>query len=215
MFQTITRADTVYKAIRSDILHNRLKPGEKLSEMQLATRFEVSRAPVRDAIRKLQQEGLVIVQPQVGTMVAPISLSRAYEICQVRILLEPYAAEQGVNNLTPEIFDEIKQRFESLASEEKGSDEREMMMFKTDSYLHETLWRLSGNKEIFQILDGYRSEIQRTRLATASLANRMQPSEKEMWQIFHAIEARDGAAVRAVMKRHMENILSAVESILH
>jgi GntR family transcriptional regulator, rspAB operon transcriptional repressor len=214
MLNTVTRADAIYKAIRSDILHTRLKPGDKLSELQLAGRFEVSRAPIRDAIRKLQQEGLVIVQPQVGTLVAPISLSRAYEICRVRVLLEPYAAEQGVLNMTSEAYEQLRARFDALKEAEEDSDDREMLMFSTDSLLHETLWRLSGNQEIYRILDGYRSEIQRTRLATAALANRMRPSEKEMWEILQAVEKRDAPTIGRVMRRHMENILAAVESIL-
>jgi GntR family transcriptional regulator, rspAB operon transcriptional repressor len=84
---TMTIGDQVYKALRLEIMEMRIKPGEKLSEVQLAQRFNVSRAPVRDAIRRLRQEKLVLVKPQVGTIVSLIFPDQATEICDVRLLL--------------------------------------------------------------------------------------------------------------------------------
>ena len=92
MAKTLT--EEVYDRLREDIINLRLEPGEKVSEERLARRYSVSRAPIRDAIQKLLQEELVLVKPQVGTIIMPISLMRIRDVVEVRML--PVAAPMPV-----------------------------------------------------------------------------------------------------------------------
>jgi GntR family transcriptional regulator, rspAB operon transcriptional repressor len=206
-------ADHIYESLRKDILELRIIPGEKLSEVQLAQKFSVSRAPVRDAISRLHQENFLIVKPQVGTMVMPVSLQKARDILQVRILLEPFAARLAVPNLVKEDLESLDFQFLRLGKAEEIG-EKKKRLYEADSVLHNLLWERCGNAEIKNILDKYRGEIQRIRLSNAELANRLMPSEKEMREIYKALVARDSVRAGKAVLLHLKNIQKAVEKIL-
>src|SRR5690606_29903848 len=210
--KTIT--DLIYEAMRDDINNLRLKPGEKISEVRMAKKYNVSRAPVRDAIRRLQQDKLVLVKPQIGTIVAPVSLEKARDICQVRLLLEPYAAGIAAERITAEDIQALDGQFALLASFDKMNEEKERCIYATDSILHRVIWRLCGNKEIYQIIDGYQDEIHRIRQSTLKLANRAVPTEIEMRRIYQALRDKDPAAAREAMYKHILNLKTAVEEVL-
>lgn len=210
MLKSKTIADHVYESLRRDIITLAVHPGEKLSEVQLADRYGVSRAPVRDALRKLQQDKLVIVKPQIGTIVASISPTKAKDISQIRMLLEPFAAESAAGAITDEDLALLEAQFEKLATAPTDDGLR----YETDSLLHKTIWRNSGNQEISHILDGFMDEIHRMRIATAQQARRGAPSTQEMRAIFAALKSRDGEAAREAMRLHISNLSDALAGVL-
>ena len=114
MLKTSTIGNQIYKQMRREILEMSFLPGEKISEAQLATKYNVSRAPIRDAIRTLEQERLVIVKPQVGTIISPVSLDKAVDICQIRLLLEPHAAYIAAEMIPKEDLANLEVAFSEL-----------------------------------------------------------------------------------------------------
>jgi DNA-binding GntR family transcriptional regulator len=209
-----TTIDYIYDSLRSDIIELRIKPGEKISEAQMAAKYNVSRAPVRAAIRMLRQDQLVLVKPQIGTIISPISLEKAKDICQVRLLLEPYAAALAAERIGDEDLQLLTEQFEKLADVAGKPKLKEERIFETDDVLHRTIWRLCGNTEIFHIIDRYHDEIHRIRLATLKLANRTIPTEEEMRTIHKALRERNPVASRDAMFTHILNLKTAVEEVL-
>ncbi len=212
MVQNRNLAANIYQTLRKEILELKIEPGEKISEVQLAKKFKVSRAPVRDALNRLQQEKFVMVKPQVGTMVLPVSLGKARDILQVRLLLEPFAAEGAALNVTDEDIDLLEYHFAKLARL-KDIEEKKKKLYETDAILHGIIWERCGNGEIKDILDNYRGEIQRIRLSNAELGGRLTPSEREMRRIYGALVRRDPKGTREAIIIHLKNIQKAVEAI--
>jgi DNA-binding GntR family transcriptional regulator len=207
MAETLT--ERVYRMLREDIVNLRMKPGDQISEVKLAEIYNVSRGPIRNAVQKLQQENLVVVKPQVGTIITPISFEKAGDILEIRLLLEPHTAEIAAKHIQEEDIEFLEKKFEELNS----SGDREKL-FETDIALHQTIWRLCGNKEIPKIINGYWDEIQRTRLSTINLANRLVPTVTEMKKIFEALKARNPEGARESMYAHILNIKNAIETVL-
>jgi DNA-binding GntR family transcriptional regulator len=214
MLKTSTIGNQIYKQLRREILEMRFLPGEKISEAQLATKYNVSRAPIRDAIRSLEQERLVIVKPQVGTIISPVSLDRAVDICQIRLLLEPHAAYISAEKIPNEDLAKLEVSFNSIATSNIKPEEKKSLIFETDLNLHKTIWKFSGNDEIYRILNGYLGQMGRIRLTTAELASRLSPSVKEMFKIFTALKTRNPKAAQSAMYTHIFNIKNAVEDVL-
>ena len=210
MLDNRTIGDSVYEKIKYDIVHLTLKPGEKLSEASLAEKYGISKAPVRVALRKLQEEGLIVIRPQSGSIVSPISISRAVNIIDIRLLLEPYAAAHAVQNLTKEDLRYLEERFKLLDIMVPGSEERSQFISKVDIELHGMIQERSGNPMIREILSRYASEIQRIRRANIEWRNRMGPSEQEMRYIFAAITQRDAEKAAEAMRIHLNNIRTAL-----
>jgi len=210
----MTIGSQVYRTLRQQILEMAFRPGEKLSEAQLADRYQVSRAPVRDAIRTLAQEGLVEVKPQVGTIVSPVSPTDAVNLCQIRLLLEPYAAAVAAKRLRPAALRALAAEFRKLGATAAGSARRKHVIFAVDLRLHRTIWAACDNAHIATILNGYLDQMNRIRRATAIFADRLQPSETEMRKIMAALDARDAAKARRAMYIHVLNIRRAIEGVL-
>ena len=211
MARTLT--DEIYGRLREDILTLKMRPGEKVSEAKLARRYNVSRAPIRHVVQRLQKEDLVIVKPQTGTIIAPISLEKAREILDVRLQLECYAASVAAENITGRDLAELEARFARLDARRIGAEQKAQRLFEVDSYLHQTIWRLCGNDEIIRILNMYRDVMQRIRRATLTFANRMVPSIGEMRDILAGLKARNPERTRLAMQRHITNISRSVARV--
>jgi DNA-binding GntR family transcriptional regulator len=209
-----TLTDIIYESLKDDIVQLRIKPGEKLSEMQLAERYEVSRAPIRQVIARLQQEKLVIVRPQIGTIVSPISLKKARDTLQVRILLEPYAAEVAAQTMGKEDRQLLYHTFKHFESTHESDVASMKLNIDTDTVLHETIWKWCGNEEIYSILRNYGDEIYRIRISSTQLAHRLVPTAVEMKEIFHALQDRNAERARTAMYEHIANIKNTVETFL-
>ena len=207
-----TLSEEIYEVVKQDIIELRIKPGEKISEAKLAQRYNVSRAPIRNVIQKLQQEEFVLVKPQVGTIIMPISLKKAQDILQIRLLLETHAAETAAARVTDRDLEQLEASFQRLRKRQKDSEEKRKELFATDSLLHQIIWMLSGNREIFTIINNYRDETNRIRLSTLELANRLVPSEEEMKAIYRALKNRNPQEAREAMRVHIGNIMEAIES---
>lgn len=210
MLEKQTIGDSAYEQIKYDIIHLNFAPGEKLSEASLSRRYNVSRAPIRVALGRLKEDGLIDIRPQSGSIVCPISIERAVSIVDVRLLLEPYAVRQALPHLSDEDILRIEKLFHRLDQMEPGSTERSLFISEVDIELHGLIHKRSGNPIIPEIINRYAGEIQRIRRANIEWKNRMTPSEQEMRRIFAALKERNVDASCEAMRIHLLNIRDAL-----
>ena len=104
--------DVVFNTLRQAILRGELKPGERLMEIQLANKLGVSRTPIREAIRKLELEGLVLMIPRKGAEVAEITEKNMRDVLEVRKALEELAVQLACDKITKEEIEEMKKAAE-------------------------------------------------------------------------------------------------------
>ncbi len=213
MLEKQTIGDSAYEQIKYDIIHLNLAPGEKLSETKLSQKYNVSRAPIRSALRRLQEDGLIDIRPQSGSIVCPISIERAMDILDVRLLLEPYAVRQAIPHITDNDIFHIEMLFAQLDALPLGSPERSLFVSSVDIELHSLLHVRSGNSIIPEIISRYGSEIQRIRRANIQWRNRIVPSEQEMRRIFSAVKSRNTEEAAEAMRVHLQNIRTTLETL--
>ena len=209
--QTIT--DYIYDQLLSDIVSLHYPPGEKLSEAQLAKRFEVSRDPVRKALIRLERENFVHIKPQFGTIVSEISIEKGKEICDVRLMLETYAAKIAAEKITKQQLESLQNAFDRLALMDKNSEEYSNYISEIDILLHNTIYDACGNEIIREINMRYSLQIHRIRRANIAWVNRLEPSKLEMLRIFGALKKRDSQAAEEAMREHIKNIKTAIEKL--
>ena len=154
--------DVVFKTLRQAILRGELEPGERLMEIQLAERLGVSRTPIREAIRKLELEGLVLMIPRKGAEVAKISESNLRDVLEVRRSLEELAIDLACQRMTPEELEELKVTQEKFALAIKNGDA--MQIAETDERYHEIIYDSTKNARLVQILNNLREQMYRYRL---------------------------------------------------
>lgn len=201
----ITTATVIYRELHTAIVSMELTPGTALNEKVLTERFGVSRTPVREAIIRLVEDGLVDVFPQSGTFVARIPVALIPEAVIIRQALEGATVERAAASATKHHIDLLD---EILARQEFFAERQNLNAFhEADDAFHETIASIADHPGIWQFLKPVKVQIDRARRMTLPAFGRMAHVIAEHKVIRNAIEIHDVAAACAAMKQH----LSAVE----
>ncbi|WP_167957121.1 GntR family transcriptional regulator [Anaerosporobacter faecicola] len=154
--------DVVFNTLRQAILKGELEPGERLMEIQLAERLGVSRTPIREAIRKLELEGLVIMVPRKGAEVAKITEKDLNDVLEVRCALEELAVELACNKITEEQIEQLKITLEQFKNVIRNKDLTEIA--EMDEKFHMLIFEATGNGRLIQLLNNLREQMYRYRV---------------------------------------------------
>ena len=195
--------DVVFNTLRQAILKGELKPGERLLEIALAERLGVSRTPVREAMRKLEQEGLVVMIPRRGAQVASITEKDLNDVLEVRIALENVAIEKACKLITEE---ELGRLWVAAKEFEKTKAEGNLVrLAETDVAFHEIIYQASDNKRLNQVLNNLREQMYRYRFEYIKDANMREDLRREHREITDAIIKGECERAKAAISIHIDN----------
>ena len=195
--------DVVFNTLRQAILKGELAPGERLMEIQLAEKLGVSRTPIREAIRKLELEGLVLMIPRKGAEVAKISEKSLRDVLEVRRSLEELAIELACQRMSEEDMDELERvqgNFRNAIA--KGEA---MTIAETDEQYHDVIYQGTGNDKLVQMLNNLREQMYRYRLEYIKDADKRQILVVEHDYILKAIRSRHVAEAKKAIREHIDN----------
>lgn len=195
--------DVVFNTLRQAILKGELAPGERLMEIQLADRLGVSRTPIREAIRKLELEGLVLMIPRKGAEVAKISEKSLRDVLEVRRSLEELAIELACQRMTEEEIARLEETQEAFREAVNHGDA--MGIAESDEHYHDIIYYGTGNARLVQILNNLREQMYRYRLEYIKDADKRQVLLVEHDNILKAIKRRRVAEAKEAMREHIDN----------
>ncbi|WP_406856993.1 GntR family transcriptional regulator [Alsobacter sp. KACC 23698] len=200
----------IHAALRQDIVSLRLRPGERLSENELALRFGTSRAPVREALIRLVEEGLIDVRPQRGSFVSRISLSAMERARFVREALElaavRRAAERGAS---PGVLARARG---AIAEQERAQRDPERFTQADDAF-HHTLADGSGVAQLWAVIEREKAQFDRVRFLSIPAVTPVEVLIAQHRAILSGIENRDPAAAEAAMRTHMSEVLKIAQTL--
>ena len=205
--------DVVFQTLRQAILKGELEPGERLMEVQLAERLGVSRTPIREAIRKLELEGLVLMIPRKGAEVAKISEHNLRDVLEVRRSLEELAIDLACQRMTPEELESLKETEDLFARAIKEGDA--MKIAQTDERYHEIIYNSTKNQKLVQVLNNLREQMYRYRLEYIKDADKRQILLIEHGQIIKALELRHVQEAKIAVREHIDNQEITILKNLH
>ena len=198
----LTLAESVAASLRGLILDGTLPPGTPLRLAPLAQRLGVSVMPVRDALRLLEADRLVVVTPRRGSVVSPLSIEDAEEIYAVRVALESLCARHGAERLTDADVAALEVRFAEMEDAEKNRDLRSFI--ETDHLFHTTLYRLADRPRLLAQIEDL---TERSRRYLPFLYRAWQMAEDPLdahRPLLEAVRARDPELVGRLTREHME-----------
>ncbi len=205
--------DVVFETLRDAIIKQVLKPGERLMEIQLADEMGVSRTPVREAIRKLELEGLVVMVPRKGAYVAGVSMKDIHEVYEVRAALEMLAVTLAAERITDEELDALERQVLKESEAEKNGDENALdNIIYIDSTFHDIIYQAAHNQRLVQFVNILQEQLQRFRAASLSRPGRSKTALLEHKQIVEALAERNGDLAAKLAKEHIENAENAMIS---
>lgn len=199
--------DRVYELLKEMILEGKIPLGTRLIEKNLAKRLDISRSPLREAIQRLQFEGLVRTVPRKGSYVIQFSAQELTDIFRVREQLEALAARLAATRITNRRLDTIENDLlrvqEILESSEEESYPRE-----SERDFHETILHASGNGRLIDIMTTLHSQLQLLRRRSGASPERARKSLREHFAILETLRARDGEQAHERMRVHIQNSLA-------
>ncbi len=195
--------EIVFETLREAILSGKLEPGERLMEIQLAEEMGVSRTPVREAIRKLELEGFVVMIPRKGAYVAGISHKDVTDVFEVRAALEALAAGLAAERATDEEIEKLDRSL--LAYSEQTNKQDIDGIVESDTGFHELLYKCSRNERLQSMITLLREIIQRVRTVSLSQPGRSKDAVEEHRQIVDAIAERNVELAQHLAREHIYN----------
>lgn len=201
----LSRAGVAYRELKRRITELFYRPGDKLSEVGIATELGFGRSPVRTAFSRLQSEGWIEISPQSGTFVRGLSDNEITEILEARFVLEPYLAGRAAKMISDHELVRLRQAFTAFG--ERVSTDRLDDYLELDLQFHLAIYKAAGNQLIAGILVNLIDKIRWIRRGSAAYPVRVNDAFDEIHSVLDALEARDAEAASAAMRTHIEKTL--------
>lgn len=204
--------DVVFNTLREAILKGELKPGERLMELQLAAKLGVSRTPIREAIRMLEQEGLAVTIPRKGAEVARMTEKDMEDVLVIRAALDELAVQLAASNITEEELarmEEARREFES--SLQTGNVKQ---IAQADVDFHDVIYQAADNAKLVTMLNNLREQMYRYRVEYLKDETSYPRLLKEHEDIVESLKKRDKKHVAEVMRVHVKNQAEAVKHMI-
>ena len=204
--------DVVFNTLREAILRGDLQPGERLMELQLADKLGVSRTPIREAIRMLEQEGLAVTVPRKGAEVAKMTLKGMEDVLEIRGALDELAVELACERITEEQLNDLKKRKQDFEVSLKSGNLKHIA--EADVHFHDVIYDATCNPKLINLLNNLREQIYRYRVEYIKKAENHPILIEEHEAIYKALSKRDKQAAKASIYRHVENQATAVKQVI-
>ena len=195
--------DVVFTTLRQAILRGELKPGERLMEIQLANQLGVSRTPIREAIRKLELEGLVLMIPRKGAEVAQITEKNLRDVLEVREALEMLAVQLACEKMSTDKIEELREAAKEFEQTISVNDITKIA--EADVKFHDIVYEATDNQRLIQLLNNLREQMYRYRVEYLKRKTVRPIILAEHEELIKTIEARDKEAASMNICKHIEN----------
>jgi len=203
--------DVVFETLKEAILTGKLEPKERLMEIKLANQLGVSRTPVREAIRKLELEGLVIMEPRKGAYVSDISFKDIIDTLEVREALETFAVKLAIEKNTVEKISEIEILNKNFKEAYKDKDIEKMVEF--DTKIHSEILRLSNNKKLISFMEELNEIMQRFRLIFFNETYNPKRIDEEHQAVMKALKNKDVEGAQEAMRKHLCTLKEDIKKV--
>ena len=205
--------DVVFNTLRQAILRGELKPGERLMEIQLANKLGVSRTPIREALRKLELEGLVNMVPRKGAEVADITEKSLLDVLEVRKALEELSVQLACEKITEEEIEELKRVAERF--KDTLDDQDVTKIAEADVAFHDVIYTATDNQKLILLLNNLREQMYRYRVEYLKKEEAYPQLIAEHEELIDNISKRNKEEATRIMCEHIDNQVATVINVIH
>ncbi len=200
--------DIVFQTLRNAIITGELQPGERLMETQLGERLGVSRTPIREAIRKLELEGLVVMVPRKGAQVAQFTEKDIQDVLEVRGALEALAAKIACKRMDDRAFLKLQLAIAEYSYAAKNKDLE--MMIEKDVEFHEIIVGATQNDKLIQIFNNLREQVNRYRITYLKNTEDAESVQAEHLEILEALKNKDEELASSLASKHIQTQCNSI-----
>ncbi|WP_192987879.1 GntR family transcriptional regulator [Carnobacterium mobile] len=194
--------EIVFDGIRKAIITGRIPVGQRIKEKEFAERMNISRTPIREALHRLEKEGLVEYIPKFGTIVKRITIEDAKEIYQIRQALDVVATINAMTRMTKEQFDELKQLLVKTEEVNKNNQDVEEVI-RLFSIFNEKIYQFSDMPRLTSIVTKLREYLMRFRDISLTEEGRRKKALNEHWMIYRGMYNKDEEQIKLIINEHL------------
>ena len=203
--------DVVFENLREAIVEGRLKPGQRLMEVQLAEQLGVSRTPVREALQRLVLEGFLEKSTGNGYVIKNYRIVDLIEVLQIRKALERLAGELVVEKIDEEGIEKLKQTIKKIEKTLRSKVQVNRKGFKEISYkFHDTLFEITKNTRLIKLRKNIEDHIRFITTIELNIPQRFYESLEEDKAILNAVISKNKRQAIELSERHVENIINHI-----
>ena len=196
--------DVVFNTLRDEILYGKLKAGERLMEIAISERLGVSRTPVREAIRRLEQEGLVDMYPRRGAQVKGITEKALADALEARKTLETFTVNAACSRITRKQLEKLKEANEEFRETINAKEKEAAKIASCDEKFHNIIIEAAGNRKIAETLYNLKEQMFRYRYAYLSSSRDHTHLAEEHEMLINAIERADSDLAVEIIRLHID-----------
>ena len=204
--------DVVFQTLREAILKGDLRPGERLMELQLAAKLGVSRTPIREAIRMLEQEGLAVTIPRKGAEVARMTEKDMEDVLQIREALDDLAGQVACDKITQEQLERLMATMKNFELAVQAGDLSKIVAY--DVEFHDVIYEATDNPKLVILLSNLREQIYRYRVEYLKEKENYPMLIVEHEEIVQALKQKNKERVADAMRNHIRNQAEVVKNII-
>jgi DNA-binding GntR family transcriptional regulator len=195
----------IYHALREAILSGRFRPNEALRQENLASEFDSSRVPVREALHRLEAEGLVVLRPRRGFVVASLDLDEVIEIFQLRMVLEEHAGFLAAEKRTAADVADVRKLLDSLEAIEIDNSSNIALWAAYNRQFHTRLFESSHCRHVCGVTNMLRDKVERYVRVEVAMTGHLDRAQAEHRKIFKAFKDGDALRVGLLSREHCES----------
>ena len=193
----------MYETLKAEILDLGLKPGQSISENEICTRFEVSRTPVREALRRLQEQGFVCSVPYSGTYVTRLNLKNIRQMIYMRVAVELMVMRDFMKIQTPLLLEEIRHqiRLQELLIQEQAFEPEQF--YRMDAQMHELWFAATDKKKLWEVIQAQQLHYTRFRMLDFVTETDFTRIIREHANLLHLLERQKEQELEEALKKHL------------
>jgi DNA-binding GntR family transcriptional regulator len=207
-----TNADRAYEMVRERLVLLDIRPGEPINDERLAGELGLGRTPVREALKRLERDRLVIAYPRRGTFATAVDMTDLADISEIRKQLEPTAAARAARTASPDARERLAALATGIAEIDDADDPREVL--RRDVHVHREIYRASGNPHLEHILVGLDAHATRIWCLFLDRLPDVASHVREHVALLDAIVAGDETAAAQLTLAHVTGFEKAIRALL-
>ncbi len=201
--------EVVFENLRDAILTGKLAPGERLMEIQLAETLGVSRTPVREAMKRLEQEDFIEVVPRKGAYVKMLDSKDILDVLELRYLLEGFAARRAAENMAEADIEAMRQLLSDFEVAVKNEDT--MALIETDYKFHDRIYSVNENTKLKEMIRNLQEQFYRFRSIYFTEYNNYNEIIAGHREILAALSSKDGSRAEKIVQAHIDVVIQSVK----
>lgn len=210
---SVSLAEHAYQLLKDRLIMLEIRPGEPINDGQLAADLGVGRTPVREALKRLETDHLVVSYPRRGTFATVVDITELAAISEIRELLEPLAARRAAENASPQLRAEIREKAEEISQLDEGADDQTGLM-RLDLSVHKLIYRACGNAHLEDVLIRYDNLATRIWCLVLDRVPSVVGHITEHTKLLEAIADGDGDTAAKLAFEHVTGFEETIRSVL-